>query len=408
MAGLGAVLLWAALNGCRASASSRGPADLPPPPSAFRREALKQLGNLGLEAKCGQLLLLGVGGNSKPSRAAVDFLSNTAPGGILLFGFNVAEGPNALAALVGGYQDGAAMQGNGLPLIVAIDHEGGTVFRFKQGVTRLPSPALVGERGGRYAGLLGRRAGLELAAIGVNLALAPVVETLSDRNAELLGSRSYGRDPRRVDDCAGAFIEGLALSGVAATAKHFPGNAATDPHRGLPILEVTKAELERDFLPRFRSAISHGAAAVLLSHVLVPSIDASRPATLSYGLTTAILKKELGFEGIAVTDDLFMKALTEGSGSDPAGVAASAVAAVNAGADLLMLSDGQAGPRVKSALVDAVRSGRIAEARLDDAVVRILELKLRFGLAAALDPSARARRIEALPAIVEESKRLIR
>jgi len=390
-----------ALSGC--GACSAGPAivrqaQLPPPASTFRAKARAILARLSLEEKCGQLLLLGVQGQGSPSAEARALVRELGPGGILLFGFNIGEDVSELGLLTGGLQDAAAASGAGLPLIVAIDHEGGSVFRFKSGVTRLPSAATVGGRGPDYARLLGERAGLELSALGINLALAPVVEVRSSANGSFMGERSYGSDPALVDNVAGAFIEGLGASGVAAAAKHFPGNADVDPHRGLPVLEVDKTTLDRDYVERFRKAIDHGAAVVLLSHVLVPSVDPERPATISPLLDKALLKDRLRFDGVALTDDLFMKAIAAGLPPER-----SAVLAVKGGADLLMLSAGHAGHRVREALVAAVRSGELPESRLDDAVLRVIELKLRFSMDRAFDKEARAKRLASLPAIVAQS-----
>lgn len=398
---LAAAMPALSLLGC--GACSAGPAvarraQLPPPASAFRGKARAILAGLSLEEKCGQLLLIGVQGQGSPSAEARALVRELGPGGILLFGFNIGDDVSELGLFTGGLQDAAAASGAGLPLIVAIDHEGGPVFRFRSGVTRLPSASAVGGRGPGYARLLGERAGLELAALGINLALAPVVELRTSSNGSFMGERSYGSDPALVDNVAGAFIEGLGASGVAAAAKHFPGNADVDPHRGLPILEVDKAGLERDYVERFRRAIDHGAAVVLLSHVLVPSVDPERPATISPLLDESLLKEGLRFDGVALTDDLFMKALSADMPPER-----SAVLAVKGGADLLMLSAGRSGHRVREALLAAVHSGELPLSRLDDAVLRVIELKLRFSMDGAFDREARAKRLAALPAIVAES-----
>ena len=398
---LAAVLAALSLAGCGACSAAPAvarQAQLPPPASSFRAKAKGILARLSLEEKCGQLLLIGVQGQGSPSAETRALVRELGPGGILLFGFNIGDDAQALGLLTGGLQDAAASSGAGLPLVVAIDHEGGSVFRFKSGVTRLPSAATVGGRGPDYARLLGERAGLELSALGINLALAPVVEVRSSANGSFMGERSYGQDPALVDDVAGAYIEGLGSSGVAATAKHFPGNADVDPHRGLPVLEVDKARLERDYVERFRKAIDHGAAVVLLSHVLVPSVDPARPATISPLLDQAMLKDRLRFDGVVLTDDLFMKALSADLPPER-----SAVLAVKGGADLLMLSAGRAGHRVRDALMAAVRSGELPLSRLDDAVLRVIELKLRFSMDAAFDREARAKRLASLPAIVAQS-----
>ena len=388
-----------ALSACAApAAAEKGP----PPASRFRAEAESVVARLSLDEKCAQVLLVGVGGRGSPSADSLELVSSLAPGGVVLFGFNIGEEASSLGPFVARLQDAAAASAPRLPLLVALDHEGGSVFRFRSGVTRLPPPAEVGARGAPYAGLLGERAGLELKALGVNLVLAPVVELLDADNRALLGGRSYGAEPAVVDAAAGAFIRGLQASGVAATAKHFPGNAGLDPHKGLPVLAASKAELEASYFPRFAAASRAGVGAVLLSHVLVPAMDAKRPATLSPALIEE-LKGRLRFEGVVLTDDLFMGAV---AGERPP--ERSAVEALAAGADLLMLSAGGSAARVRQAIRRAVESGALPEARLDDACARVVAMKLRFSLSEAFDREARAERLAAFPGLVEESSLLLR
>jgi beta-N-acetylhexosaminidase len=367
-------------------------------------DAKARVAALDLDAKAAQVLLIGVEGSGRPSASTLALLARMPVGGVVFFGFNMPGRPDELGAYVGALQDAAAKDGGGLPLIVAVDHEGGSVFRFKgEGITRIPPPSEVGSIGEKYASALGRTAGAELRALGVNMALAPVVELQTEENKRLLGSRSYGRIPSIVDACAGAYIEGLQLEGVAAVAKHFPGNAAEDPHEGLPLLNVDRSVYERDYAPRFESAIGKGVAGVMISHIVLPALDPSRPATLSPAIVTAELKGRLGFRGVAITDDLYMKALSVGSSPER-----SAVLALKAGADLLMLSAMGGAERVRAAIVKAVRSGELPAERLDEAARRVVELKLRFGLDAALDPAIRAERLAGFTALVEEDGRRLR
>jgi beta-N-acetylhexosaminidase len=251
-------------------------------------------------------------------------------------------------------------------------------------------------RGETYALALGRAAGSELRSLGVNMALAPVVELLTEQNKRFLGSRSYGRSPAVVDACAGAYIEGLQDRGVAAVAKHFPGNAAEDPHRGLPVLDIDRSVYERDYAPRFVSASRHGVAGLMLSHVLVESLDEANPVTLSRTIITGELKGKLGFRGLVITDDLYMKALSEKTGPEK-----TAVSALAAGADLLMLTAMEGAEKVQAAIVQAVKEGVLPAQRLDDAVTRVIELKLRFNLDSDLDPEVRKARLEGFEALVK-------
>jgi beta-N-acetylhexosaminidase len=261
----------------------------------------------------------------------------------------------------------------------------------------------VGAKGAGYASILGHSAGAELRALGVNMALAPVVELLTDENKGFLGSRSYGREASVVDAAAGAYIQGLQAEGVAAVAKHFPGNAGEDPHKVLPKLDIDTAVYERDYLPRFASAIRNRVSAVMLSHVVFAALDPERPASLSPAIVHGELRKRLGFRGLAITDDLGMKALSARSSLED-----SAVSALAAGADLLMMTDMRAAARVRDAIVLAVKERRLPASRLDEAVRRVLELKRRFRMEGGLEPAQRAKGLADFPSIVREDSKRIR
>jgi beta-N-acetylhexosaminidase len=224
---------------------------------------------------------------------------------------------------------------------------------------------------------------------------APVVELLTDENEAFLGSRSYGRSGKVADAAAGAYIEGLQAEGVAAVAKHFPGNAASDPHKVLPELDLTKAVYARDNAPRFASAIKHKVAAVMLSHVLFSAIDPEKPASLSPAVVSGELRRRLGFGGLAITDDLCMRAISNTMSPERA-----AVEALAAGDDLLMLADMGAATRVRDAIVLAVKEGKLSESRLDEAAGRVLALKARFKMGNELDSDERAKARAAFPGIV--------
>jgi beta-N-acetylhexosaminidase len=166
----------------------------------------------------------------------------------------------------------------------------------------------------------------------------------------------------------------------------------------LPELRLTKATYDRDYLPRFASAINKHVSSVMLSHVVFAAIDPELPASLSPAIVGGELRRRLGFRGVAITDDLGMRALSATKRPEK-----SAIEALAAGADLLMLVDMGAAPGVRDAIVAAVKEGRLPEARLDEAVGRVLELKSRFKMEAALNPAAREKALGAFPAIVREN-----
>jgi len=320
----------------------------------------------------GQLLMIGVTGVSRLAPASVAQLEAVRPGAILLFGYNVSAAPQDMAALTASIRVAAGVRG--LPPFIAIDHEGGSVYRFKGGLTRLPSAMVLGAAGAEAASAAGAAAGSELRALGITLNLAPVVEALNAFNRAFLVDRAWSTDPVASGRLAWSFAQACQSQGVAACAKHFPGNGPADPHAALPVLGATAAELDAVYMEPFRTSIHGGVSAIMLSHALVPALDPAAPASLSAPVIAG-LKQRLGFRGIVLTDDLVMAALSRSGGP---GVAA--VAALSSGADMLMVSGGPAVELVRKAVRAALADGRLARDRLEDAAVRIVAQKLRFGL----------------------------
>jgi beta-N-acetylhexosaminidase len=257
-------------------------------------------------------LLIGFHGTD--AATAAPLLRSLHPGGVVILPRNIVSATQ-LADLVAGIQEVARAEG--MPrLLVAVDQEGGAVQRLSReiGFTDLPSALAVGRTGDvALARALAAATGRELAGVGVNLDFAPVVDLAIDPNNTVIGTRSYGADPELVGEFAAAVIEGLASAGVLACAKHFPGHGATavDSHVALPHLDADTALLRnRDLVP-FRAAIVAGVAAVMTAHVVSP-FDPTVPTTLSRSTLRGVLREELGFDGLILTDALEMKALAEG------------------------------------------------------------------------------------------------
>ncbi|WP_326552564.1 glycoside hydrolase family 3 protein [Micromonospora sp. NBC_01813] len=259
-----------------------------------------------------------------------------------------------------------------LPLLIGTDQEFGIVTRIDQGVTILPSAMAAGAAGRPdLTEAAWRAAGTELAALGVNVDFAPVADVLGV-NSTVIGSRSYGADPALTAQQVGAAVRGLQGAGVAATVKHFPGHGhtAVDSHGDLPVLEQDRAALDTADLPPFEAGIDAGAGLVMSGHLDVTSVDPGVAATFSRKVLTDLLRGELGFDGVVVTDGMNMA---------PAQVmppGAAAVAAVNAGNDLILMP-----PNVTAAydgLLGALRDGSLPRERLVQAVTRVLTLKQRL------------------------------
>jgi beta-N-acetylhexosaminidase len=324
--------------------------------------------------------MLAVGVETRIPRKFREFCRTAPPGAVLLLGYNIAETPKEIMEFTAALQSLARASGRGAPFFIAVDHEGGKVYRFGNAATRLPGASLIGSRLDTGAGqekitALYRNAASQLALLGFSLNLAPVLEPLNPGNSAFLGTRSYGVSPQTAARAGGIMIRAMREAGVLAAAKHFPGTGDADPHLGLPRLDFDISLPETPGLLAFREAVSgQELAALMVSHVIAPALDPERPVTLSAPAQSGFLRERMGFQGIILTDDINMKAVTSGRSPE-----AAAVKAVAAGADMIMYLDEYAG-NIRSALAEAVQSGSLPAARLNEAVTRILEQKIAFGL----------------------------
>lgn len=293
-------------------------------------------------------------------------------GGICLFGSNTADGPGLL-----GHQLVATARAVRSDVVVAVDEEGGDVTRLH---AVAGSPSLGAATLGAIDDLeltrdVAAGIGAELARVGVTLDLGPVADVNTDPRNPVIGTRSFGSDPDLVGRNVAAWVGGLQGTGVAACAKHFPGHGHTaeDSHVGLPVVDADPETLRKRELPPFAAAIEAGVAAVMTSHLVVPSLD-DAAATMS-GPVLRLLREELGFDGVIVSDALDMA-----GASAEIGIPAAAVAALAAGCDLLCLGpdkDPALVRAVQDAIVGAVRHGGLSEERLVEAAGRVAALAQR-------------------------------
>lgn len=259
----------------------------------------------------GELLMVGFEG-PEIDELLRRYILDWRVGGVILFDRNIRD-PDQLSRLCSRMQELRRRVADS-PLLIAVDQEGGTVARVRRGATVFPGNLALGvssPAGDAY--LQGRITGRELRELGINMNLAPVLDLYHPRSSSSLGLRSLGPDPERVAELGTALIGGLQEEAVIATAKHFPGKglARRDSHRELPVIEASPAALrERDLLP-FRRAVAAGVKAVMTSHAAYPALDGGllRPGTLSPELMTGLLRGELGFRGVLISDDLGMGAI---------------------------------------------------------------------------------------------------
>jgi len=346
-----------------------------------------------LEEKVGQLFVMRVYGHSATApdqadidanlaeigvRTAAELIARYRVGGIIYFAWaHNTRDPHQIADLSNGIQQASLGLPRGLPVLISTDQEHGIVARVGKPATLLPGAMALGAGGSRTdARTAGSISGAELRALGIRQDYAPVADVNVNPANPVIGVRSFGADPDAVARMVAAQVTGYQRSSVAATAKHFPGHGdtAVDSHYGFPVIEHTREEWSTIDAPPFRAAIRAGIDSIMTAHIMVPALDGSGdPATLSRPILTGILREELGYDGVVVTDSLGMQGVREKYGDDRV-----PVLALKAGVDQLLNP-----PSLDiawNAVLSAVRQGELTEARLDASILRVLRLKNRLGL----------------------------
>ncbi len=290
-----------------------------------------------IEDMVGQRLMLAFSGTGQIPATFLEAMRAYRPAGVTLFRSLNIENPRQVRELTAHLQDAARRIGLP-PLLIAADQEGGQLMAIGGGTTALPGNMALGAASDpELARRAGEVLGAELAAVGVNVNYAPCCDVNINPRNPGIGIRSFGEEPGQVAQFSAALVEGLQSRGVAATAKHFPGHGDTDTdsHAGLPRLEHDLARLQSAELPPFAGAINADVKLVMTAHIALPALDGpdAPPATLSRSVLKGLLREQLGFQGVAITDAMDMHAIAQGDA-----LGGSAVRALEAGADLLLLT----------------------------------------------------------------------
>ncbi|MBK1785098.1 glycoside hydrolase family 3 protein [Prauserella cavernicola] len=372
------------------------PATAEPADEQARSWAEQTLAELTLEQKVGQLFVADVFGKSAdethPSNqekygvdTPAEVVQRYQVGGVIYFnnaGTDNVDDPAQVARFSNGLQRAALSAEPNIPLVISVDQEGGRVTRIGDPATEYPSAMALGA--GRDAGDARDAAaisGVELRSMGIAQDFAPDADVNSNPLNPVIGSRSFSSDPALAGEFVAAQVDGYQngagpTESVSAAAKHFPGHgdAATDSHTSLPQIDRTEQEWRETDLPPFKAAIDAGIDSIMTAHITVPSLDPSgNPATLSQPIIGGLLREELGYDGVVVTDSLQMQGVRELHPDDEI-----PVLAIEAGVDQMLMP-----PDLDVAIngvLDAVRSGRLSEERIDQSVRRILELKEKRGI----------------------------
>lgn len=345
-------------------ASQQSAGAVPPPEGLAVADGESSCRPAPLEQRAAQVLVVGLPGVTVSSDPMVDEVLDVGVGGVLITEPNV-ESSAQVGQLVG---DLRALAGR--PLVVSTGEESGRVSTFRELIGPTSSARSLAERNTpEEVRAVAAELGSQLAALGIDVDLAPVLDLDAGPAGGPIGDRSFSADPQTASAYGLAWAEGLASAGIRPTVKHFPGHGrvSDDSHLGLPLVDATVEELRASDLVPFADLIDAGTPLVMLDHIAYTAFDADLPASLAPKAYE--LLREMGFEGVAITDSVGMGAVNLHWSFPEA-----AILAVGAGADAVLTTDGSQARGMRDALVEAVQSGRLAEARLDEAAGRMTAL----------------------------------
>ncbi|MFL0493491.1 glycoside hydrolase family 3 protein [Priestia megaterium] len=349
-------------------------------PKSTEQQVQELMSNMTLQEKIGQMMVVGFQTEEVDDHIK-KMISTYHAGGVILFDRNMKT-PKQVATLTNNLQDLAQETKNQIPLMMGIDQEGGAIVRMKDQVSSIPSQQELGQKNDKeLVYQTADRNGKELAAMGFNVDFAPVLD-LSDTD-----TRSFGTDPEKVAEFGEAAVSGLKANGLTAALKHFPGNGRSniDPHLETSSVKADKLDLENGDIYPFKQMVrnvDNNNFFVMVTHIKYPAYDKENPASISPIIIQELLRKQLGYNGLVVTDDLEMGAVSKYFTYEELGVRA-----VEAGADVLLVChtlDSQ--EKMYNGILQAVKKGKISEKRIDESVKRILTHKLTSDIQLHVDP----------------------
>ncbi|MCA1075627.1 beta-N-acetylhexosaminidase [Clostridium bowmanii] len=336
---------------------------------------IEQIGKMTIEEKIGQMLLVGIEGYDLNENTK-SLVQKSKVGGVILFANNVQES-NQLLKLLNSLK-GENLQ-NKIPLFLSVDEEGGRVTRMPKEFEKFPTNKAIGKINDETLSYnIGGAIGNEIGSFGFNMDFAPVLDVNSNPNNPVIGNRSFGANVSVVSNLGSQTMKGIRSQNIIPVVKHFPGHGDTsvDSHMGLPSVNNDLKRLKSFELKPFAEAIKNNADAVMIAHILLPKIDKENPSSMSKIIITDILRKDLNFKGVIITDDMTMGAITKNYN-----IYEAAVKSVKAGTDIVLVCHGYDNEMaVINALKNSVLKGEISQKRIDESVYRILMLKGKYKL----------------------------
>ena len=336
---------------------------------------IEQINQMSLDEKIGQMLIVGIEGYDIDDNTK-SLIDNYKVGGTILFSNNIQD-TNQLLKLLNSLKNENTK--NKIPLFLSVDEEGGRVTRMPKEFEKFPTNKAIGKiNDENFSNKIGSTIASEIGSVGFNMDFAPVLDINSNPNNPVIGDRSFGADANLVSSLGVQTMKGIQSENIIPVVKHFPGHGDTsvDSHIGLPSVNNDFERLWNFELIPFKEAIKNNADAIMIAHILLPKIDKENPASMSKTIITDILRTDLSFKGVVITDDMTMGAIEKNYN-----IGEAAVKSVKAGSDIVLVCheyDNEVA--VINALKDGISKGEITEERINESVYRILTLKQKYRL----------------------------
>ena len=336
---------------------------------------LEKVNEMTIDEKIGQLLIVGVDGYNIDEKT-IKMIQKYHIGGFILFNRNIQDA-NQTISLINSLKE--TNESNDIPLFISLDEEGGRVTRLPHEFIKTPSSKKIGKKDDEiFTYEIGKTIGRNVKSLGFNLDFAPVLDIFSNPNNTVIGDRAFGTNPKIVWKHGIQLMNGIKSENIIPVIKHFPGHGDTtvDSHEDLPFIDKNLGQIENFELIPFKKAIEKGAEVIMVSHIMLPNIDEANPATLSEKIINNILREELGFDGVIITDDMTMGAIVKNYDIGDA-----SVKSLKAGSDIILVChDYENYIKVINAIKDAVDNGEISLDCINQKVYRILKLKEKYNI----------------------------